>query len=358
VSQQLSVLRGLRRFHLARGEFQRLQSLSAQCLSIAERLADPALLAEAHAALGVAAYIRGELSLAQAHFAQGRGFYTTQQPHAHLAHYGQDPEGICLTYGALTCWLCGTPDAALVLMHQALVHAHAMAHPFGVGTVLSLAAVLHLLRGEIRAVQTHAEATIMLARTHGLDALEAKGTLLQGWALAAQGQHSEGLAQMRQGWVAMQAAGQEAGRLLYLAMLAEQYGQAGQVEAGLHVLTEALASLDRQEPRLWEPELYRVRGALFLQAQASTPEGRRQTTDVEAETCFQQALALARRQGAKAFALRAVMGLSQLWQRQGKHQTAHQLLAEVYGGFCEGFDTADLREAQALLDAIERDQAL
>ena len=86
---------------------------------------------------GVAAYYRGEVSLAQAHFAQGRGYSRGQQPHTHMAHYGQDPEAICLTYGALTCWLCGTPDQALALMHQALAHAHAMAHPFGVGTVLS-----------------------------------------------------------------------------------------------------------------------------------------------------------------------------------------------------------------------------
>jgi predicted ATPase/DNA-binding winged helix-turn-helix (wHTH) protein len=359
VPQQLSVLRGLRRFHLARGEFQRAQTLSVQCLSVAERLADPALLAEAHAALGVAAYYRGELPLAQTHFAQGRGCSTALQPHAHMAHYGQDPEGICLTFGALTDWLCGTLDAALALMHQALAHAHTMAYPFGVGMTLSLAAMLHLLRGDIQAGQTHAEATITLTTAQGLDALAAQGLMLRGWALAAQGQHNEGLAQMRQGWVAMQTTGQEVGRLLYLAVLAEQCGQAGQVETGLHVLTEALASLDPKEPRLWEPELYRVRGTLCFQAGVERPadggltlDAPRRTGDAEAEICFRQALALARRQGAKAFELRAVLGLSRLWQRQGKRQAARQLLGEVYGGFTEGFDTADLREAKALLDAL------
>ena len=241
--QHLNVLQGLRRFHFARGEFQRAQTLSAQCLSVAERLADPILLAEAYAALGVAAYYRGEVPLALAHFAQGRGYSSGQQPHTHMAHYGQDPEAICLTYGALTYWLCGTPDKALALMHQALAHAHAMAHPFGVGTALSLAALLHLLRGDVQAVQMHAEATITLARAHGLDAIATQGALLQGWALAAQGQHDAGLAQMQQALAAIQATGQEAGRLLYLALVAEQYGQAGQVKTGLHVLTEALASL-------------------------------------------------------------------------------------------------------------------
>jgi predicted ATPase len=174
--------------------------------------------------------------------------------------------------------------------------------------------------------------------------------LLQGVALAAQGHHEAGLAQMHQALAAIQAAGQEAGRLLSVALLAEQYGQAGQVETGLHVLSETLARLNPQEPRLWEPELHRVRGTLLLQAGSVTPDVR-QAADAEAETCFQQALALARRQGARAFELRAATGLSRLWQRQGKHQAAHQLLAEVYGGFTEGFDTADLR----LLPISERD---
>jgi predicted ATPase len=348
VQQHLNVLRGLRRFHFARGEFQQAQTLSVQCLSVAERLADPALLAEAHAALAVAAYYRGELSLAQVHFTQGRGRSTAQQPHAHLAHYGQDPEGICLTYGALTCWLCGMPDTALAMMHQGLARAHAMAHPFGLGTALNLAALLYLLRGDARTGQAHAEATITLASRHGLNALAALGTLLQGWALATQGQHSAGLTQMQQALAAQQASGQEAGRLLYMAVLAEQYGQIGQVEAGLQVLTAALARLNPQEPRLWEPELYRVRGVLLLQAGAAP----RRTVDTEAEMCFQQALALARRQGAKSFALRAVMALSRLRQCQGKRQVAHQLLAEAYGGFSEGFDTTDLQEAKALLEAL------
>jgi predicted ATPase len=134
--------------------------------------------------------------------------------------------------------------------------------------------------------------------------------------------------------------------------VAEQYGQAGQVEAGLHVLTEALASLDLQEPRLWEPELHRVRGTLLLQAGGLTLDAPRRAQEAETETCFQQALTLARCQEAKSFELRAVMGLSRLWQRQGKRQAAYQLLAEVYGGFTEGFDTVDLQEAKALLDKL------
>ncbi len=96
--------------------------------------------------------------------------------------------------------------------------------------------------------------------------------------------------------------------------------------------------------RWWEAELCRLRGELLLQQTVEQPE--------EAEVCFQQALAVARRQQAKSLELRAAMSLARLWQRQGKRREAHQLLAEVYGWFTEGFDTADLQEAKALLDAL------
>jgi predicted ATPase len=152
---------------------------------------------------------------------------------------------------------------------------------------------------------------------------------------------------MRQVLATWQAIGQETGRLMYLAPLAEQCGHAGQVEAGLHVLTETLASSYSRGQRLWEPELYRVRGTLLLQAEGVTPDVPRQATDVEAETCFQ--LALARRQGAKMFELRAVLGLSRLWQRQGKREEAREFLTPLYSWFTEGFDTADLWQTKALL---------
>ena len=70
----------------------------------------------------------------------------------------------------------------------------------------------------------------------------------------------------------------------------------------------------------------------------------------EAEACFQRALDVARRQEAKALELRAAMSLSRLWQEQGKRAEAHAILAPVYSWFAEGFDTADLQEAKALLD--------
>jgi predicted ATPase len=130
----------------------------------------------------------------------------------------------------------------------------------------------------------------------------------------------------------------------YLALLAEAYGQAGQPEAGLTVLAEAATLIATAQERWWEPEVSRLQGALLLQ---------RSLPDVgQAEACFQQALDVARRQQAKSLELRAALSLAHLWPQQGKRTAARQLLVDLYHWFTEGFDTADLQEAKALLEAL------
>ena len=109
---------------------------------------------------------------------------------------------------------------------------------------------------------------------------------------------------------------------------------------------------------MYEAELYRLRGELLLNAKCgirnveSNPQSAVYNPQLEAEECFQKAIDIARRQQAKSWELRAVMSLSRLWQKQGKKEEAHQLLAEIYGWFIEGFDTADLKDAKALLDEL------
>jgi predicted ATPase len=344
-SQHLSVLWGLHRFHFGRGELQTAQVLGAQCLSVAQRLQDPTLLAEAHAALGLVAFILGKLATAQGHFAPGMASYDAKLHHTHMARYGRDPGIVCLVYGALAHWLLGAPDHAMTAMHQALALANTVEHPMSRGNTLAQAALLHLLRGEAQAGQARATAALTLATAYGLATVVALGTVLESVARAAQEPRAEGLAQLQQSLAAWQATGQEPGRLLVLALAAEQYGRAGQAEAGLRLLTAALASLHNQGPRLWEAELYRVRGTLLLQTGDRALES-------EVETCFQQALTLARRQGARSFELRAAIGLSRLWQQQGKPAAARALLAPLYGCFTEGLYTADLQEARTLLAAL------
>ena len=159
-----------------------------------------------------------------------------------------------------------------------------------------------------------------------------------------EGDAATGVHHIQQGLAVHQDMGIKMGQPYYLSLLAEAFSQAARPEAGLTVLAEALTLLATTEERWWEAELLRLMGALQLQLPIP---------DVpQAEACFQKAMDVASRQQAKALELRAAISLSRLWQRQGKHEAARQLLAEVYGWFTEGFDTHDLQEAKALLEEL------
>src|SRR5215475_12687909 len=171
----------------------------------------------------------------------------------------------------------------------------------------------------------------------------AAGTVERGWALAAQGKGEAGIAQIRQGIAAWQGTGTAVALPYGLALLAEAYGQVGQTEEGLRVLTEALTMVDKTGEWQYAAELYRLKGVLTLrqcpvasakdQAPIPQPLSPNFQAEVEAEAYFQQAIGIARRQRAKSLELRAVMSLSRLWQQQGKRAEAHELLAEVYNWF-------------------------
>jgi predicted ATPase len=233
-----------------------------------------------------------------------------------------------------------------------------MGHPFSLAFALHFAAAVRRLCREARAVQEQAEAVITLSSEQGFPYFLAGGTFLRGWALAEQGQVEEGIAQMHQGLAAWRATGVE--QLGQLAVVvAGMYGKIGQIEEGLDLLAEALTEMHKSGEHWWEAELYRTRGELLLAQEGKNQKpvlslvegakGKREK-EPEAEECFQRAIEIARQQSAKSLELRAVMSLTRLLQEQGKKGEARRLLAEIYGWFTEGFATADLQEAKALLE--------
>jgi predicted ATPase/class 3 adenylate cyclase len=336
------VLLGLWRFYLVRAEYQTARELAEQCLRLAQSVHDPALLLGAHYALGATVYLLGELMPARAHLEQGLALYDRQQHHQLAFRYGMDLGVWCLAYVAWHHWLLGYPAQALTRSHEALTLAQELSHPHSLASALDYAAFVHCYRREGHATQERAEAGMALASEKGFPQFVALGRIMRGWALAVQGQGDEGIAQLHQGLAAFRAAGAEISRSRDLGLLAEAYGEVGQTEEGLTVLAEALAVVDKTGERYWEAELHRLKGEL-LRRRASPTE--------EVEACFQQALTVAQHQHAKSLELRAAVSLARLWQQQGKRAEAHALLAPIYAWFTEGFDTADLQEAKALLDA-------
>ncbi len=340
----VSVLYGLRLYYQQRAEFRPAHALEAQLYELAQRAQDPELLLVSHQALGTSAYWLGELAQARTHLEQGIALYDPKQHRALAFGTIQNPGVACLAFAGRVLWSMGFAEQALQRSDAALTLAPELAHPFSLVYALGCAAVLHQLRREWPAAQERAEATIALACEQGFTLWLAMGTILRGWALALQGQLEQGMALLRQGLAAYRATGTELAQSYCLALLAEAYLNGGQAEEGLRVITEALTAVNDRGERCYEAELYRLQGELLL-ARPAMPHA-------EAEACFFQALAVARRQQAKALELRAAMSLSRLWQDQGKRDEAGQLLRQTYGWFTEGFDTADLQEAKALLTAL------
>jgi predicted ATPase len=362
--QLFPVLWGLWVFYFVGAEHKTARELGEHCLSLAQRQRDPALLVEAHTALGSTLFFLGEFAPARAHEEQAAAFYDPQQHHSLASLYGgTDPGVICLSYAAWALCFLGYPDQALKRAHDTLTLAQGLAHPFSMGMALNHAAWLHQHRREGQLTQERAEAAIVLANEQGFPYWVAEGTILRGWALAEQGRGEEGIVQVRQGLAAYRATGAELAWTNWLALLAGAYWKVGQAEEGLSVLAEALIAVDKSGERFYEAELYRLKGELTLQkfqvssSKFQVPPSPQPLTpnpqaEAEAQACFHKAIEIAHRQQAKLLELRAVTSLSRLWQQQGKREDARQMLAEIYNWFTEGFGTKDLQEAQALLQEL------
>jgi predicted ATPase len=244
----------------------------------------------------------------------------------------------------LALWLLGYPDQALHRSREGLTLAQQLAHPFSLTFALLHGAMLHVARREGQATHEASAAALTLATEQGFAFWLARGTFLRGWVLTTQGDEREGIAHMCQGLEATRAIGAEVGRSGCLALLAAAYGGAAQPEQGLEVLAEALRVVKNKGERYYEAEIHRLTGELLLACFADQ--------HAASEASFHQALVVARAQQAKSWELRAAMSLSRLWQQQGKRTEARELLTPIYGWFTEGFDTADLQEARALLEAL------
>jgi predicted ATPase len=258
--------------------------------------------------------------------------------------YGQDI-GVG-AFGALSwaLWHRGYPDQsaraadrALALSRQ-LDHAHTLSHAFW------YAGMAAVFARDVATVDAYGNDWVALASEHGFAHWAGRGRTLQGWADAQKGQATTGIGRIRDGMAASEATGTSVTAPLFLTLLAEALALAGKIEEGLATLDDALARAAASGERGWDAEIHRLCGELTARLPNPDP--------AKAEESFRTALAIARDQGTRGYELRAATSLARLWGEQGRRGEARDLLAPVYGWFTEGFDTADLKAAKALLDEL------
>jgi predicted ATPase len=270
--------------------------------------------------------------------------YRPDEHHDSAFHYGQDIGVSAFVQMSGALWHHGYPEQsaraanyALALSRQ-LGHAHTLAH------ALCFAGKSAVFARDVATVHAYSNDCVALASEHGLALWAAVGRILQGWADAQRGEATTGIARIRDGLAAKDATGDRVNTPLYLTLLAEALALAEKIEEGLAALDDALAAVTVFGVRGWEAEIHRLRGELTARLPDPDP--------AKAEESFRTALAIAREQGTRGYELRAATSVARLWREQGRRGEARDLLAPVYASFTEGFDTADLKEAKALLEEL------
>ena len=338
------VLQGLRMHHMLRAELRPARMVAEELLALGERVQDAGCRLEGHRAVGVMRFYAAEFSAAREHLQSGIDLYDSEEHRSHFLRYEQDPGQTCLAYAARTLWILGYPDRAVARSDQAIAVARATAHAASVVEATTWRAEIALFRREVEDVKQHAAAALALATEHALPFWTSKTIIMLGWALSEEGHSTDGVARIREGLAALETTGDKLFRPYYLALLAQALGTAGRPDEGLDRLDEAIESHRKCEVPYWDAELQRLRGELLLARDATDP--------IAAESCFRRAIEIAQSQCAKSLELRAATSLARLWRDQGRRAEAYAIFAPVYGWFTEGFETADLKDAKALLDEL------
>jgi predicted ATPase len=262
--------------------------------------------------------------------------------HPGIDTYSVDLRVICLVYLSWTLAALGYPDRARDLSGQALTEAEDLNHPATLAVALDRTTALAEFCRDTATVALGTERLSALGREQGFQYFMTKSDLYRGWTMVEDGRITEGIALIRAALSVCQATGDEEFMPHSLGLLAAAQAKLRELPQALNLVRDALARVRETGERLFESDLDRLTGDLLLAF--AQPD--------QAEECFHQAIAVARDQGARLWELRAATSLARLWRDQCRREEAHDLLAPVYGWFTEGFDTADLKDAKALLDEL------
>jgi class 3 adenylate cyclase/predicted ATPase len=339
-----SVLFGLWISNFAGGAITAALEHATSFLSSAQSQPASGPLLVGHRILAHSLIYCGDHRAALEHAETAASLYRPEEHRDSAFHYGQDIGVSAFVVLSVALWHRGYPDRSARAVDRALALSRQLGHAPTLAHALSFAGGAAVFARDVAIVHAYSNECVALASEHGFALWAATGRILQGSADAQEGEATTGIARIRDGLAAFEAAGTRLFTPLFLALLAEALALAGKIEEGLAALDDALATAAVSGARGWDAEIHRLRGELTGRLPYPDP--------AKAEDSFRTALAIAREQGTRGYELRAATSLARLWREQGRLADARDLLAPLYGSFTEGFDTADLKDAKALLDEL------
>jgi class 3 adenylate cyclase/tetratricopeptide (TPR) repeat protein len=332
-----SALDGLCLSSHVRAGAREARELSEQLLATAARQGEPAMVGTAHARLADSLLWEGQADAARAHAEESLAVPGPEN------QFGPTFPRFASAFPALaySLWLLGFPDRARTVADEAISEARALGNPLAVILVLTQL-WNRFLRDAVR-TREHAEAAIATGSEYGIRPLEITAIGHRGWSLVQEGRANEGLDDIRRSLEGREKLGIGSDPSV-IAMLVEAHLKMKQPVAGLRALEDAFSLVEPTGEHMYEPELYRLKGELLMMQSAQN--------DAQAEQSLRTAIEIARAQSAKSWELRATTSLARLLAAQGKREEARTMLADIYNWFTEGFDTADLKDAKALLEEL------
>ncbi len=297
-----------------------------------------------HRLMGTALMSVGNLAEGRTHFDQAIALFDPAEHRPLATRFGQDVRVSILAHRSRTLWLLGYPEAARADSDFAVNDAREIGHAASLMYALYLGAWTHTSRGNYAAANTYAQELTALGHENSASLMKAWGTMSDGGVLILTGRASDAIETLISGLTASRPTGTTIGRPIFLAWLARAYAELGQFDDAWRCVGDAMMAVETTKERWFEAEIHRTAGEILMLSS--------EMDVAKVQARFQRALAIARDQRAKSYELRAAMSMARLWRDQGERQQARDLLAPVYGWFTEGFDTADLKQAKALLDAL------
>ena len=338
-----AALAGVWNFSLDGGDLGHAGETANWLMALAMDSTVPMRTVIANYAAGSTMFFRGELQRARAHFEHAASLYLPADHAALDSSFVSDPGVISLAHGALTLWRLGLPDQALSTCDRAVALAREIAHPSSLAHALFHAAEIRQFRGDFAGAIEMATGSIELSASSGLSYWLGLATAARGAALVRTNHFETGIAEVMKGVEIFHSTGTDLDLTYAMRIVAEASLVVSRPEEALAAVDRSLAAVESSNVRLEQPELERLRGEAILMRSSNGSE--------EAEDCFKRSLEVARRQNAKSWELRTAMSLTRLLRQQGRGSESGATLAEIYGWFTEGFDTADLRDAKVLLVA-------